>query len=131
MWELLVHLNYFAQLGCELLPKIRAICFTCLLGTSSKDNCLAWSNPRQNNKARELGAHDGSSPSTNGIATPPVEGTIQIWNVPPCEVNAIQRPSGDQSGSAGLGAPLVLKRRGDPPEGEIVNSSGAPKSREP
>src|SRR6185369_2272366 len=100
-------LSYFAQLGCELLSKMRATCFTCLEGTSSKDKCLPWSWPLQNSSARELGAHDGSSPSTNGMASPPrpsLAWTMQIWKERVWEVKAIHLPSGDQSGSVGFGA---------------------------
>jgi hypothetical protein len=36
------------------------------------------------------------------------------------EVNAIQRPSGDQSGSVGVGALKVASRRGAPPSADMM-----------
>ena len=54
---------------------------------------------------------------------PPVAGTTQIWNPDRyCTVNAIHLPSGDQSGSLGLGMPLVPMVCTGPPEGETLQS---------
>jgi len=50
-------------------------------------------------------------------------GTTQIWNPDRyCAVNAIHFPSGDQSGSVGLGMPLVPIRCGAPPEGDTLHN---------
>ena len=70
--------------------------------------------------ARELDAQVGSSPGVNTSASPPSAGTRQIWKSRISEVNTIHFPSGDQSGSVGLGAPVVRKRRAVPPEAETV-----------
>src|SRR4051812_31503921 len=69
-------------------------------------------------KVRELGPHDGSSPSVRSVAFPPSAGTTQMWKPPICEVNAISFPSGDQSGSVGLSTPTVRITCAVPPETE-------------
>ncbi|OQC24220.1 MAG: hypothetical protein BWX68_02352 [Verrucomicrobia bacterium ADurb.Bin063] len=54
---------------------------------------------------------------------PPPAGTTQIWKPDRyCAVNAIHWPSGDQSGSVGLGIPLVPSGCIVPPAGEILHS---------
>src|SRR5258705_13919950 len=55
--------HHRAHAGCELLSKTRGTSLNCLVGTSSKDKCLPPSGPLQKIRAREFGAHDGSSPS--------------------------------------------------------------------
>src|SRR5213593_632918 len=109
---------HFAQLGCELLSRIRVRRFTVFVGTSSKDNSLEWSSPRQNINARELGAQEGSSPGTSSMASPPAAGTMNSVNPRTCAVNAIHLPSGDQSGSVAPGANVVRNGTGEPPEAE-------------
>ena len=58
---------------------------------------------------REFGDHDGSSPAVKITGAPPSAGAMQMSNSPlNWQVNAIHFPSGDQSGSVGLGVPVVL-----------------------
>src|SRR5882762_4227285 len=80
---------------------------------------------------RELGAHDGSSPSTSATASPPPALTTQIWNVRVCEVKAMYFPSGDQSGSEGLGSPEVLMRTPSPPPAGTLRKARRSPSFEP
>jgi hypothetical protein len=58
------------------------------------------------------------------VASPPPGETTQIANPErDWDVNAISLPSGDQSGSVGLGKPLVAMTCDSPPEGEIFRSA--------
>jgi hypothetical protein len=58
------------------------------------------------------------------VASPPLGETTQISNPERnCDVNAISLPSGDQSGSVGLGNPLVAMTCESPPEAEILRSA--------
>src|SRR5215471_2610649 len=116
--------GYRAQLGCdcELVPEDREISFTCLVGTSRRDKTLCPPWRRVKTSVRELGAQLGSSPSTSTVAVPPPAGTTQIWKFRYIVVNAIHLPSGDQSGSVGLGVPPVLITWGVPPEADILES---------
>src|SRR5262249_3488418 len=98
-----------------LLPEIREISFVCFVGTSSKDKRRPPPVRRAYTTVRELGDHEGSSPSVSGIAVPPLAGTTQILKERPMDVNTICLPSGDQSGSVGLETPLVGMRTGAPP----------------
>ncbi|HZI33842.1 MAG TPA: hypothetical protein VFF11_15995, partial [Candidatus Binatia bacterium] len=75
---------------------------------------------------RELGAHEGSSPATNGVTDPPPAGTVQIWKPPMLAVKTIVFPSGDQSGSVQLMAPSVRRRRIEPPSAEIKYNAARP-----
>ncbi len=52
----------------------------------------------------------------------PSAGITQMSNSLVCEVNAIHLPSGDQSGSVGFGAPVVLKVCTAPPSAETFAS---------
>src|SRR5271156_2404496 len=52
----------------------------------------------------------------------PSAGVTQMSNSPAWEVKAIHLPSGDQSGSLGLGAPLVFRySTWPPPEGTLAS----------
>src|ERR1041385_1478480 len=101
--------GYFAQLGCdcELLPEIRETSLYCFVGTSSRDNVRRPPARCVNTSVREFGDHDGSSPATSVVASPPSAFTTQMEKSRPCDVNAIHFPSGDQSGSVGLLTPGV------------------------
>src|SRR5450759_1606819 len=99
---------YLAQLGCELLrDKTLVTSLTCFVGTSSKDKCASPLSCRTKTNVREFGDQEESLPSTSTVTVPPPAGTTQISKFPVCAVNAIHRPSGDQSGSEGLETPSV------------------------
>src|SRR6185503_5330410 len=85
---------------------------------------------RENTTVRELGAHDGSSPATNGVIEPPPAGTTQTSKSPARRVKMICLPSGDQSGSVQFAAPTVLKRRIAPPLAGTRYSAAAPPARD-
>src|SRR5262245_57377551 len=107
---------HFAQLGCELLSKIRATSLTCFVGTSSKERVLTWFLRLTKITAREFGAQLGSSPLTSTRASPPPAGTRQMRKSEGvCDVKTIHLPSGDQSGSVQLPTPAVEMWRGPPP----------------
>ena len=101
---------YLAQLGCELLPEIRATSLTCFVGTSSTESTRPLAVRRAKITVRELGAQDGSSPLTNNVAVPPCAGTTQISKPFIIAVKTIHLSSGDQSGSVGLETPPVEMR---------------------
>ncbi len=71
---------------------------------------------------REFGDHEGSSPGASTVASLPSGVTVQIEKLPVCDVKAMNFPSGDQSGSVGLGMPAVGMRTGVPPDGRIFES---------
>src|SRR5688572_13904357 len=112
-----------AQLGCELLPESREISFVCFVGTSSKERVYRPPPRRAYTTVRELGDQEGSSPSTNTVADPPVAGTTQTEKPPICAVNTIHFPSGDQSGSEGLETPEVAMRCAGPPDTGTLQSA--------
>src|SRR5687768_4881092 len=106
---------YRAQAGCELLSKTRGTSLNCLVGTSSKDRRLPPSGPLQKISAREFGAQEGSSPSATSVSCEPSGRMMKIRKVPRVsDVKAIHLPSGDQSGSEGVGAAAVMIRCGLP-----------------
>src|SRR5258705_12291679 len=65
--------GYLAQLGCdcELLPENREISLFCLVFTSRRDNTRRPPWRLAKITVREFGAHEGSSPLTSGMASPP------------------------------------------------------------
>ena len=67
----------------------------------------------------EFGAQDGCLAGRRGRGPPPA-GTVQMWKPPICAVNTMVLPSGDQSGSVTLLAPVVVSRAIAPPSTEIV-----------
>ena len=113
--------SYLAQLGCDLLPEIWAVSLTRLVGTSSKDRVRLLPFLRVKMTVREFGAQEGSSPETSACTEPPWTGTTQMVNpARGCDVKTMFFPSGDQSGSLGLGSPPVFSRVGVPPLAEMM-----------
>src|SRR2546421_12678278 len=122
---------HLAQQGWEQLPEVCGISLVCLVGTSSKETTpLPFTRFRVKITARELGAHDGSSPATSGVTDPPPAGTVQIWKPPMLAVKTMVLPSGDQSGSVQLIAPSVRRRRLKVPSTDTRNNADRPNSRD-
>src|ERR1700722_15807313 len=120
------HFFYLAQLGCELTPppSDRAQSLTCRVGTSITARCRFPCEPRTKTTVREFAAQLASSPEVNGVAWPPVAGTMQISKpMLFCEENTIHLLSGDQSGSEGLDTPDVGTRCAAPPSGDIFHKA--------
>ena len=124
---------YFVQAAWEQLPgKLRGRVLTRLVGTSSTDKTRFPRDRLVKMSVREFGAQEGSSPVASTSTFPPPGGTMQISNTPPprCVVKTIARPSGDQSGSVALKAPMVRIRVIAPPLAGILCRAVRPLARE-
>ena len=78
--------------------------------TSSTDNVWCPAEPWLKIRVREFGDQLGFCPATITVGGKlPSAGITQMSKSPACRVNAIHLPSGDQSGSVGLLAPVVFR----------------------